>query len=68
MGNISHQESCWNKTIIIIVRMAGPKWAIFYVGPIQFGVCYGSVVAGILIGGQNLKVRFFRYILPILDL
>ncbi|KAL4015543.1 hypothetical protein IC575_023129 [Cucumis melo] len=33
----------------------GPKWAIFYVGPIQFGVCYGSVVAGILIGGQNLK-------------
>ncbi|KGN52211.1 GABA transporter 1 [Cucumis sativus] len=36
-------------------NILGPKWAIFYVGPIQFGVCYGSVVAGILIGGQNLK-------------
>ncbi|XP_023551527.1 GABA transporter 1-like isoform X1 [Cucurbita pepo subsp. pepo] len=36
-------------------NILGPKWGTFYVGPIQFGVCYGSVVAGILIGGQNMK-------------
>ncbi|CAK9316989.1 unnamed protein product [Citrullus colocynthis] len=38
----------------------GPKWGSYFVGPIQFGVCYGSVVSGIVIGGQNLK---FIYVL-----
>ncbi|XP_023551546.1 GABA transporter 1-like [Cucurbita pepo subsp. pepo] len=33
----------------------GPKWGTYFVGPIQFGVCYGAVVSGIVLGGQNLK-------------
>ncbi|XP_023551535.1 GABA transporter 1-like isoform X2 [Cucurbita pepo subsp. pepo] len=40
---------------LFVLKSRGPKWGTFYVGPIQFGVCYGSVVAGILIGGQNMK-------------
>ncbi|KAL0538625.1 hypothetical protein IC582_022775 [Cucumis melo] len=38
----------------------GPKWGSYVVGPIQFGVCCGAVVSGIVIGGQNLK---FIYLL-----
>lgn len=35
---------------------AGPRWGKYYVGPIQFLVCYGAVVACTLLGGQSLKV------------
>ncbi|KAJ6986707.1 hypothetical protein NC653_020054 [Populus alba x Populus x berolinensis] len=38
----------------------GPAWGRYFVGPIQFGVCYGSVIACILLGGQSLK---FIYLL-----
>ena len=38
--------------------LAGPKWGKFYVGPVQFLVCYGAVVASTLLGGQCLKVCF----------
>lgn len=40
------------------LAFAGPKWARYYVGPIQFMVCYGAVVACTLLGGQCLKVKF----------
>ncbi|KAF3455113.1 hypothetical protein FNV43_RR05561 [Rhamnella rubrinervis] len=33
----------------------GPKWGRYYVGPIQFMVCYGAVVACTLLGGQCMK-------------
>lgn len=33
----------------------GPAWGRNFVGPIQFGVCYGSVISCILLGGQSLK-------------
>lgn len=36
--------------------MAGPKWGRYYVGPIQFMVCYGAVVGSTLLGGQCMKV------------
>ncbi|CAN1252507.1 GABA transporter 1 [Linum perenne] len=36
----------------------GPKWARYYVGPIQFIVCYGAVVACILLGGQCMKAIY----------
>ncbi|KAB1209395.1 GABA transporter 1 [Morella rubra] len=36
----------------------GPKWARYYVGPIQFMVCYGAVVACTLLGGQCLKTIY----------
>ncbi|CAN1298430.1 GABA transporter 1, partial [Linum perenne] len=37
-------------------HILGPKWGKYCVGPLQIGVCYGSVVASILLGGQSLKV------------
>ncbi|KAH7542051.1 hypothetical protein FEM48_Zijuj02G0032400 [Ziziphus jujuba var. spinosa] len=33
----------------------GPKWGRYFVGPIQFMVCYGAVVACTLLGGQCMK-------------
>lgn len=36
----------------------GPKWGMYYVGPIQFMVCYGAVVACTLLGGQCLKTIY----------
>ncbi|MQM15824.1 hypothetical protein Taro_048777 [Colocasia esculenta] len=36
----------------------GPKWSRYYVGPIQFMVCYGAVVANTLLGGQSLKTIY----------
>ncbi|TQE08939.1 hypothetical protein C1H46_005322 [Malus baccata] len=33
----------------------GPGWGRYFVGPIQFGLCYGAVIACILVGGQSLK-------------
>lgn len=40
-----------------IVDFIGPKWGKYFVGPIQFMVCYGAVVACTLLGGQCMKVR-----------
>nr|CAN73313.1 hypothetical protein VITISV_024339 [Vitis vinifera] len=37
-----------------------PGWGRYLVGPIQIGLCYGTVIAGVLIGGQSLK---FIYLL-----
>lgn len=36
----------------------GPRWGQYYVGPIQFLVCYGAVVASTLLGGQCLKTIY----------
>ncbi|XP_058751036.1 GABA transporter 1-like [Vicia villosa] len=36
----------------------GPKWGRYFVGPIQFAVCYGVVVACILLGGQCMKAIY----------
>ncbi|XP_044461716.1 GABA transporter 1-like [Mangifera indica] len=36
-------------------HILGPGWGRYFVGPIQFGVCYGAVIACILLGGQSLK-------------
>lgn len=48
--------------VILILTMVcfviGPGWGKYFVGPIQFGVCYGAVIACILLGGQSLKVGF----------
>ncbi|KAL8217154.1 hypothetical protein R6Q57_023991 [Mikania cordata] len=39
-------------------HILGPGWSIYYVGPIQFLVCYGSVVGLCLLGGQCLKAIY----------
>ncbi|CAA7406578.1 unnamed protein product [Spirodela intermedia] len=36
----------------------GPRWGRYYVGPVQFLVCYGAVVASTLLGGQSLKAIY----------
>ncbi|GAV82550.1 Aa_trans domain-containing protein, partial [Cephalotus follicularis] len=36
----------------------GPRWGRYYVGPIQFVVCYGAVVACTLLGGQCIKAIY----------
>ncbi|PON97145.1 Amino acid transporter, transmembrane domain containing protein [Trema orientale] len=40
------------------MRLAGPKWGRYYVGPIQFMVCYGAVVGATLLGGQCMKAIY----------
>ncbi|KAI4383763.1 hypothetical protein MLD38_009565 [Melastoma candidum] len=37
----------------------GPRWGRYYVGPIQFLVCYGAVVGCTLLGGECLKTIYF---------
>ncbi|XP_065868853.1 GABA transporter 1-like isoform X2 [Euphorbia lathyris] len=39
-------------------HVLGPRWGRYYVGPIQFMVCYGAVVACILLGGQCMKAIY----------
>ncbi|XVF69084.1 hypothetical protein PTKIN_Ptkin11bG0052200 [Pterospermum kingtungense] len=36
----------------------GPGWGRYYVGPIQFMVCYGAVIACTLLGGQCMKAIY----------
>ncbi|XP_022730614.1 GABA transporter 1-like [Durio zibethinus] len=36
----------------------GPRWGRYYVGPIQFMVCYGAVIASTLLGGQCMKAIY----------
>ncbi|CAL9765834.1 unnamed protein product [Musa acuminata subsp. burmannicoides] len=33
----------------------GPRWGRFYIGPIQFSVCFGAVIGAALLGGQSMK-------------
>ncbi|KAJ0044415.1 hypothetical protein Pint_05892 [Pistacia integerrima] len=41
-------------------EILGPEWGKYFVGPIQFGLCCGAVVALTLLGGQSLQ---FIYLL-----
>lgn len=36
----------------------GPRWARYYIGPIQFAVCFGAVVGQVLLGGQSMKTIY----------
>ncbi|KAK9282683.1 hypothetical protein L1049_010903 [Liquidambar formosana] len=38
----------------------GPRWGRYFVGPLQFGICYGAVILCTLLAGQSLK---FIYLL-----
>ncbi|KAL2937581.1 GABA transporter 1 [Bienertia sinuspersici] len=39
-------------------RQLRPRWGKYFVGPIQFAVCYGGVVATCLLGGQCIKAIY----------
>jgi len=36
----------------------GPGWGKYYIGPIQFLVCFGAVIACILLAGQSMKAIY----------
>jgi len=38
------------------LTLTGPRWGRYFVGPIQFALCYGVVVTCTLLGGQCMKV------------
>ncbi|XP_057955638.1 GABA transporter 1-like isoform X2 [Malania oleifera] len=42
-------------------HILGPRWGRYYVGPIQFMVCYGAVVASTLLGGQCMKTIYLMW-------
>ncbi|KAL6328398.1 hypothetical protein AAG906_034542 [Vitis piasezkii] len=37
-------------------HILGPGWGRYFVGPLQFVICYGAVIVCSLLGGQSLKV------------
>uniref|UniRef100_A0A2P2LW53 Uncharacterized protein MANES_04G009800 n=1 Tax=Rhizophora mucronata TaxID=61149 RepID=A0A2P2LW53_RHIMU len=39
-------------------QILGPRWGRYFVGPIQFMVCYGAVIASTLLGGQCMKTVY----------
>ncbi|KAJ8768023.1 hypothetical protein K2173_020963 [Erythroxylum novogranatense] len=39
-------------------QILGPRWGRYFVGPIQFMVCYGAVIACTLLGGQCMKAIY----------
>jgi hypothetical protein len=39
-----------------VLTTEGPGWGKYYIGPIQFLVCFGAVIACTLLAGQSMKV------------
>ncbi|KHN00924.1 Lysine histidine transporter 1 [Glycine soja] len=39
----------------------GPGWAKYFVGPLQFAICFGTVIGGPLVGGKSLKFIYQLY-------
>lgn len=39
-------------------KSIGPRWGRYYIGPIQFMVCFGAVIGNILLGGQSMKTIY----------
>ncbi|GMH11114.1 hypothetical protein Nepgr_012955 [Nepenthes gracilis] len=39
----------------------GPNWGRYFVGPVQFAVCYGAVIGCTILGGQCMKTIYLLY-------
>ncbi|KAJ3677977.1 hypothetical protein LUZ60_001780 [Juncus effusus] len=39
-------------------QILGPGWGRYYVGPVQFAVCFGAVVGSTLLAGQSMKAIY----------
>ncbi|KAK2457502.1 GABA transporter [Trifolium repens] len=39
----------------------GPRWAKYYISPLQFIICFGTVIGGPLVGGKSLKFIYQLY-------
>ncbi|KDP45035.1 hypothetical protein JCGZ_01535 [Jatropha curcas] len=46
---------------IILTNFVGPRWGKYFVGPLQFAICYGAVISCSLLGGQSLKFIYLLY-------
>ncbi|KAI6676593.1 hypothetical protein NL676_037389 [Syzygium grande] len=46
---------------LFVLKSRGPAWGKYFVGPLQFAICYGAVVACTLLGGQSLKFIYLLY-------
>ncbi|XP_020412122.1 GABA transporter 1 isoform X2 [Prunus persica] len=60
---LEHQEKLGHRQLRFrdMARdILGPGWGKYFVGPLQFWICYGAVIACTLLGGQSLK---FIYLL-----
>ncbi|KAI9156461.1 hypothetical protein LWI28_007022 [Acer negundo] len=42
-------------------HILGPGWGMFFVGPLQFAICFGAVIGCTLLGGQSLKFIYLLY-------
>jgi hypothetical protein len=45
---------CKIRSLINKFDLSGPGWGRYFVGPIQFLVCYGAVVGSTLLAGQSM--------------
>ncbi|XP_004308537.1 PREDICTED: GABA transporter 1-like [Fragaria vesca subsp. vesca] len=55
---LEHQEKLGHRQLRFrdMARdILGPAWGKYFVGPLQFWICYGAVIACTLLGGQSLK-------------
>ncbi|KAI0519747.1 hypothetical protein KFK09_007206 [Dendrobium nobile] len=39
-------------------HVLGPAWGRYYIGPLQFSLCFTAVVAGTLLAGQSMKAIY----------
>ncbi|XP_054789917.1 GABA transporter 1-like, partial [Prosopis cineraria] len=42
-------------------HILGPRWAKYYIGPLQFAICIGTVIGGPLVIGISLKFIYTLY-------
>ncbi|KAG5114614.1 hypothetical protein JHK82_037883 [Glycine max] len=43
---------------LFVLKSKGPRWGRFFVGPIQFALCYNNQVLCALLGGQCMKAIY----------
>ncbi|XP_048425243.1 GABA transporter 1 isoform X3 [Pyrus x bretschneideri] len=53
-----HEQKQLDAGARFVLKSKGPRWSRYFVGPIQFLVCYGAVVAFTLLGGQCMKAVY----------
>ncbi|XP_038680152.1 GABA transporter 1-like isoform X2 [Tripterygium wilfordii] len=46
---------------LFVLKSRGPGWDNYFVGPLQFSICYGAVISCTLLGGQSLKFIYLLY-------
>ncbi|XP_048135895.1 GABA transporter 1 isoform X2 [Rhodamnia argentea] len=53
-----HHQKELDAGALFVLKSKGPRWGKFFVGPVQFMVCYGAVVGCTLLGGECLKTIY----------